>query len=292
MGATGVAWRSFRSHKSHCLNDQAPVAHPLRTELGGSPPRSNHAPFRPRDIAVALEVGGDEVSLDETLRSLAGILFAGQSVQVTLDAIADLAQRTIPGCDAASVTVMEDRKPGATVSTAEMAEIIDGHQYATDTGPCLEATRSETVVRVDSFDDDQRWPAFVPAVLAQGVHSSLSLPLIADHGAVGALNLYSRATAGFVGAEAVAEVFASQAAITLANATAFARAADLAANLTLALEHRDVIGQAKGILIAQEGVSPNQAFDILRRASQRANRKVFDLAGEIVARNIKDGPAA
>jgi AmiR/NasT family two-component response regulator len=73
----------------------------------------------------------------------------------------------------------------------------------------------------------------------------------------------------------------------LANATAFHRATDLVANLTRALDHRDIIGQAKGILIAQQRVTADQAFDILRRASQRSNRKLFELAADIVARHTE-----
>jgi GAF domain-containing protein len=240
---------------------------------------------------VSFALGGEEESLDASLHALAGILFAGRSAVSTLEAVAHLAQRTIPGCDAASVTIMEGGKPQTTVSTAEIAVIIDRHQYATDEGPCLEAMRTQTVVRVDSFDDETRWPRFVPEVRTQGVHSSLSLPLVAVDSAVGALNLYSWKHAGFLHAEPVGTMFAAQAAITLANATAYHRATELARNLALALEHRDMIGQAKGILIAQDRVSSEEAFDILRRASQRSNRKVYDLAAEIVVRNTGRGPA-
>ena len=104
---------------------------------------------------------------------------------------------------------------------------------------------------------------------------------------MGALNLYSNEARGFGGAEPVAQLFAQQAAVTLANAMAFHRASDLAANLAVALERRDVIGQAKGIIMATEGLSPDAAFDVLRRASQRENRKLYELAREIVARRTE-----
>src|SRR5207249_1730813 len=137
------------------------------------------------------------------------------------------------------------------VSTDPLAEVVDEHQYGADEGPCLEAMRMQHTVRVDLFDG-ARWKRFAPAALAAGVRSALSLPLVAGEDATGALNLYGTRPAAFAGSEAVGETFARQAAITLANATAFYRAADLAANLALALEHRDVIGQAKGILMATE----------------------------------------
>lgn len=213
------------------------------------------------------------------------MLFAGQSAESTLKDVAHMAQRSIPGCDAASVTLIENGKPRTTVATSEIAEIIDHHQYADDAGLCLEASRTRTVVRVDSFKDDERWPELGSAALEQGVHSSLSLPLIALEDPVGALNLYSLSANGFAGAEYAGTVFAKQAAVTLANSTAFHRATELVANLTRALDHRDIIGQAKGILIAQQRVSADEAFDILRRASQRSNRKLYELAADIVARH-------
>ncbi len=62
--------------------------------------------------------------------------------------------------------------------------------------------------------------------------------------------------------------------------------------LRQALETRDVIGQAKGILMASEGTTADEAFDILRRASQRLNVKVRDVAAQIatasVERNLED----
>ena len=238
---------------------------------------------------MSFALSGDEETLDASLHALARILFAGRTAESTLEAVAHLAQRSIPGCEAASVTIVDGGKPQTTVSTAEIAVAIDSHQYAKDEGPCLEAIRTQTVVRVDSFDEETRWPRFVPAVLAHGVNSSLSLPLVALDEPVAALNLYSRNHAGFVNAEPVGRVFADQAAITLANATAYHRATELARNLALALEHRDVIGQAKGILIAQDGVSSEEAFDTLRRASQRSNRKVYELAADIVARSTAHG---
>jgi GAF domain-containing protein len=227
----------------------------------------------------------EEGPITESLLSLARILFAGQSVDETLDAVAHLAQQSIPGCDAASVTVMHDGRPSTTVSTAAMAWDVDQHQYDADEGPCLEAVRLQTIVRVDSYLDEGRWPRLVPAAIEHGVRSSLSLPLVALDEPVGALNLYSTKQSGFDHAEGVGRTFATQAAITLANAAALQRAAELARHLSIALERRDVIGQAKGILMAQSGMSSEEAFDVLRRASQRSNRKLHVLAEEMVQRH-------
>lgn len=227
-------------------------------------------------------------TLDQSLLALARMLFTGQTTEETLDSVANLAQRTIPGCDGASVTLMENGRPRTTVSTDPVATIVDQHQYDNDDGPCLHAMRSAEVVRVDSFEHETRWPNVMRAAIERGVHSSLSLPLVAVQEPVGALNLYGMQQSAFAQAEETAGAFARQAAITLTNAAAFHRATDLALNLRIALERRDVIGQAKGILMAAHDISAEEAFELLRQASQRRNRKLFDLASDVVERREID----
>lgn len=225
-----------------------------------------------------------ESTLDQSMADLARLLFIDQEPYETLAATARLAAQAIAGCEAASVTVAVEGRFATAASSAELALVLDERQYAHDDGPCLEALRTGRLIRVDSFGAETRWPAFTAAAVERGIRSSLSLPLAANGEVVGALNLYSTHEDEFVGAEEAAELFSHQAAVTLANASAFHQARVLAQNLELALAHRDVIGQAKGILMATEHMSAEQAFEVLRRASQRTNRKVYDLAREIVER--------
>ena len=58
--------------------------------------------------------------------------------------------------------------------------------------------------------------------------------------------------------------------------------ARLADQLREALASRGLIEQAKGILMANEHCGEDEAFDILRRASQRTNRKLRDIARQVV----------
>lgn len=62
------------------------------------------------------------------------------------------------------------------------------------------------------------------------------------------------------------------------------------ARLRAQLETMPVIEQAKGILIAQTGCSPDEAFTLLRQASQRSNVRVSELAASIVDRAVTKGP--
>jgi GAF domain-containing protein len=142
--------------------------------------------------------------------------------------------------------------------------------------------RGRTVVKVDDYATDGRWPETARRAVDVGVHSSLSLPLLAADDGVGALNLYGASQRVFDGLDDGAATFAASAAITLANALAFHRAAELSEQLSEGLESRDVIGQAKGILMARERIDADAAFDRLREMSQHANRKLRDIAAELV----------
>jgi GAF domain-containing protein len=113
--------------------------------------------------------------------------------------------------------------------------------------------------------------------------SVLSTPFIVQERPIGALNLYSASVVAFGAEEAeVASLFAAQASSLLANASAFSITRESNMNLERALESRDVIGQAKGILMAREGCTADEAFDLLRRESQQRNEKVIDIARRLV----------
>jgi AmiR/NasT family two-component response regulator len=109
------------------------------------------------------------------------------------------------------------------------------------------------------------------------------MPLTVNGKTVGALNLYSAAIAPFTDESVeLALTFAQQAAVAMANAEVYWRTYELTQNLEAALENRDKIGQAKGILIAGRKVTDDEAFDMLRRASQNRNVKLRDVADHVV----------
>jgi GAF domain-containing protein len=144
------------------------------------------------------------------------------------------------------------------------------------------------VYRIASTRQDQRWPEFARIALAHGIHATLSLPLLARGEGLGALNLYAQQEDAFTDAhEKLAVIFADQASIALANAQVYWDARELSENLTEAIRTRETIGQAVGILMAAGGRSPEVAFQILASASQRENRKVRDIASEIVTRTVE-----
>jgi len=130
------------------------------------------------------------------------------------------------------------------------------------------------------------WPVFQTKAHEFGVTEALSTPLLRAPGqAIGALNIYSHRDGGFADTERhTADVVAEHAAILVANASALAGANQLNEELRNAVASREIIGEAKGIIMERQSCTRDEAFEILRRASQRENRKLRGLAEDLVRR--------
>ena len=190
----------------------------------------------------------------------------------------------LANCKSASVTIIEGGRAVTVGSTSPIADVLDAVQYAADTGPCLDAARSNRSIRIDDMRTERRWPQFGASAVEHEVYSSLSLPLdLAADGTVAGFNVYGAEPDGFTeDDERLCEAFAAQAAIVVSNAHAYWKALALAHNLSTAMDSRAVIEQAKGVMIASEGVTAEEAFNLLRQQSQAENRKLRDVAADIV----------
>ena len=221
---------------------------------------------------------------DESLIKLAGILVSEQSLEKTLRQVLDLACASLPGGDEGGVTLLEREGPRTAAATSDLALAVDSSQYDSDTGgPCLEAYRRQEIVRIDSTASDPRWPEFTDSAASNGIKSTLSLPLVVGGDGLGALNIYSRQENGFSAAdEALGTTFASYASVAVANARVYWRTQRLAGQLQEALSTRGVIEQAKGIVMARQGCSADDAFTLLVGVSQRTHVKLRDVAANLV----------
>jgi GAF domain-containing protein len=224
----------------------------------------------------------------QALHALTGFLVAKASMGDTLLRVSEITTAAMPGADMAGITMLgEDGKPKTGVFTDPDSPDIDQAQYDSGRGPCLVSWRESRVVRLDDVTDHMDdYPEFAKAAQAHGIHSTLSLPLVAGDQPTGALNLYSRQTKAFSeGDEAIGQELASAAAIVLANASAYWEASQMSEQLAEAMRSRAVIEQAKGMLMARSpSLTPDDAFDLLRKASQRENVKLRDIAQRIVER--------
>ncbi len=219
------------------------------------------------------------------LRALSRVVLVDRTLDEVLTDVTRIAAQGIPGAEATSITLLRDDKAFTAAYHGDMALAADELQYEHGYGPCMDAGRGGVLLRVDDMRTEVRWPEYVAHVQkTTPVLSSLSVPLPYQGSSIGALNNYSSEPAAFASPESlragleVAEVVA----VVVANADAHHQLGEQARNMRLAMESRAVIEQAKGVLMAQRHVDAEQAFEILREASQLYNRKLRDIALGIV----------
>ena len=212
----------------------------------------------------------------------AQVLFSAGAVADTLQRVVELAVETIDGCNYAGIFLLEDGAVTTPAHTDPIVIEVDALQHRYEQGPCLDAVADNSTLYAADLADDTRWPRYGPRATAAGVRSVLALSLSA-RGTTGALNLYARYPQAFgVIDRAKGLILAGLAGQALSTAQAHDVETQRLDNLQGALLTRAVIGQAQGILIERERVTANQAFDILRRASQHLNIKLRDVAQNLV----------
>jgi GAF domain-containing protein len=219
------------------------------------------------------------------LRELSKVVLVDRTLTDVLTDITRIAAAGIPGAESTSITLLRNDKAFTAAHHGDMALAADELQYEKGYGPCMDAGRGGVLLRVDDTQTEERWPDYVRhAQETAGVRSSLSVPLPYQGSSIGALNNYSSKPSAFATPESiqagleVAEIVA----VAVANADAHWQLGEQARNMRLAMDSRAVIEQAKGVLMAQRRVTAEQAFEILREASQRYNRKLRDIARGIV----------
>jgi GAF domain-containing protein len=216
------------------------------------------------------------------LAGLAGLALADENTQSVLQRVVDLVKQEMPAGAEASMTLLRNEQATTAAFTGELASTLDEMQYERGYGPCLEAALSGQVVEISDGRAEGRWPHYMATFLQAGALSSLAVPIPAAQLAA-ALNVYAPVAGAFTeeDRQAVAE-FAAYAGAALINMDALQDALDLAANLKRAMEFRSVIEQAKGILIERNKLTADQAFRLLADASMHTNRKLRDVAEDLV----------
>jgi GAF domain-containing protein len=218
------------------------------------------------------------------LGELSAALTSGSDMAEILDEVVRLVQKHVPGAEQSSITLIRGTKAATAASTGPLPIALDEIQYEQGYGPCLDAGRSDEVMHVDDMATEERWPAYTPLAFRHGVHSSLSLPLPVESYLVGALNTYATRKGAF-DRESIAVGTALAAHITAA--LSFAESSHghrlRAENLAKAMRSRDVIEQAKGMVMAQQKCSSQAAFQLLRKLSMDENIKLHDLAVSLVS---------
>lgn len=225
------------------------------------------------------------MSVDVAYAELGRILLDRTPLNAVLQRVAELARDCVPGADEASVTVVQGKRASSVAFTGSLAVQLDERQYDLGFGPCMDAALSgQTITIANTAAGDEGYPGYSEVAARAGVRATLSVGLAVPGRTVGALNLYDTHGESLLSERSreVATVFAGHAAIALTNALAVESTRELAEQLQRAMVSRAVIEQAKGVIAVQRGVAPEQAFALLSRRSQDSNRKLAELAGEVV----------
>lgn len=219
--------------------------------------------------------------LETSFAEVAVALFAPGTVERTLQRIVLLAERAIDGCEAAGIMVVDPGGVTTIAATSDLVVEVDQIQIDAGEGPCLDASTRTEAFYANDLLDEPRWPIFAPAAVAAGVRSVLAYSLSVERPS--ALNLYARLPAAFGATDrATGELFATLARLALDSAEQRAAEETSTSNLTAALRTRELIGQAQGILMERERITADQAFAILRRASQHMNIKLREVAETLI----------
>ncbi|MDT7724546.1 MAG: hypothetical protein QOI21_1122 [Actinomycetota bacterium] len=215
--------------------------------------------------------------LAETLGQVARWLEAEETIDGTLEAVVAAARENIPGVEYAGISLVDRGVVSTRAPSDEIVNRIDKLQYTLSQGPCVDAITEHPTYRTGDLARETRWPRFGQEAANMGVVSMLSFRLFTAEDTLGALNLYSSKRDAFdQDAQQIGELFAVHAAIALAGSRQ-------EANLLAALDNRDVIGMAKGILMERHHVADDRAFAIMVDASQKSQLKLYEVARWLVA---------
>ena len=182
----------------------------------------------------------------------------------------------VPHAAAASVSLISGRHEiDSRAASGDLPRRVDALQSQTGQGPCMDASYDKRVVSVPDLSKDQRWPDFSQAAYDLGARSMLSFQLFVDGAHLGALNLFGNEVGVFdAESERIGALVAAHAAVAVAGSQQVSQ-------LTQALDTRDLIGQAKGILMERFKITAHQAFLLLSRASSELNIKLHDVAEQL-----------
>lgn len=227
-----------------------------------------------------------------SITELQNLLLATSSMEEFLRELAVLAARTVAEGLSCGITLQPDGQPVTVATSDARAAQVDEIRYELNEGPCLRSMRCGEQVSIEDTTGQERWGGFSARAAANGIRSSLSLPLKAN-GITGALNLYAPVPHAFGDAATRrAETFASSTSAALALAAQQASAATLTGQLREALATRAIIDQALGIIMGKKRCTSAQAFATLRAASQNRNVKLHDIARQIVTSISGEPPQA
>jgi GAF domain-containing protein len=225
-------------------------------------------------------LGGSDIpgDLADQLSELARTLQAESDIESILEDIVGTAVRLIPHATEASISLVTGRKTVEShAASSDLPRDVDAVQTETRQGPCLDAAYKERIVRVPDMGDEARWPQFSHRAWGLGARSMLAFQLFVEGDNLGALNVYGDDVNVFdEESEQVGLLVAAHAAVAFADSLEIKQLND-------ALTSRDLIGQAKGILMERHKISAHQAFTLLSTVSANTNTKLTQIVEHLTS---------
>ncbi|GAA4397875.1 GAF and ANTAR domain-containing protein [Tsukamurella soli] len=229
-------------------------------------------------VLEVADVPLEELSLVERMGEIARRLREqSASSESLLSAMLRFAAEQVPGADDAGVILVDAMgqlsSPGA---PDDVVLRIARIQQELGEGPCVHASFESTTIEVPDTGDEPRWPRFAAAAREAGVGSMLSLCLYVQNDTYGTLNLLARAPHSFTAESAsIGSLFAVHAAVAFS-------AVREKEQIRAALTTRDIIGQAKGMIMERYKLDADGAFRLLARLSQDSNTKLAEVALQVI----------
>ena len=251
-----------------------------------SPPAAAFAAVR-GSMRDADHQPGPGTAFDE----LSQVVVGEHPMESALMRVVELARDVVPGAAEVSVTLVRGDGAATVAATGALARDLDERQYQARTGPCLEAADTGQVTACEDTASESRWPGYSGYAADSGAGSSLSVPVPTQQHVSAALNVYGTQAHAFDEDSALlARTFASYVGLALANLHLQDTTRRFGEQMEAAIASRTVIDQAKGVLMAHNGGTADEAFRTLVRASQRSNRKLRHVAQALVDGAARDRP--
>ncbi|OBB92087.1 GAF and ANTAR domain-containing protein [Mycobacterium sp. 852002-40037_SCH5390672] len=182
------------------------------------------------------------------------------------------------GSQYAGITLAEKNKSVSSVAaTHRYPMVLDAIQNRCGEGPCLAAAWEHHIMHIADLNAEQRWLCYRRYALEQTpIRSILSYELYVDHSSMAALNFYADRPQAFSEESVeVGAVFATHTAL----AWSMMRRQE---QFRSALASRDIIGQAKGVVMERFNLDAVEAFELLTRVSQKSNIRLTDVAATLI----------
>ncbi len=219
----------------------------------------------------------------QALTDLASLRFGSGSLDDGVQRIVDTTHRLF-NVDGAGLLLADSEQllRNLAVSDVRLRDLED-LQIRFGEGPCIDAYHEKQLVHAGDLDRESRWPHFVSAAIKRGVRAVLAAPIPYNREAIGVVAVVSgKAHPWSPESELALVAFTDLAALLIASMMQGEEKSQMAAQLKQALDARIVIEQAKGVVVARQGVSPRQAYESLRSSARAQRRRLADVAREVV----------